>query len=436
LELTSGSRVGVIGGGPAGSLVSYFLLEMAALVDLQVELDLYEPRDFSTPGPQGCNMCGGIISESLVQLLAADGINLPPTVVQRAIDSYVLHTGQGVAHISTPVEEMRIAALHRGAGPAGAEPGTWVSFDGYLLDLACELGATHIPRRVSELTWREGRPVIHARGGPERSYDLVIGAVGVNGSGAQLFQGLVPAHEPPRTTRAGMAEIHLGRDGVQQHLGSAMHVFLLDLPGLKFAAIIPKGEYATVCLLGRDVDRQLLDLFLSQPQVREILPGEWTARSVACRCLPHLQIGAAKGCIGDRVVLMGDCAASRLYKDGIGAAYRTAKAVAATAMLHGVSARDFRAHYQTICRRLERDNRIGAMLFLGAPLLHRIRCLDRGMLRMVRVEEDRPAAHRRMGLILWDLFTGSAPYRDVLWRCISPRFLLSFGWQCVRALPG
>ena len=61
-----------LGGGPAGSFFSYFLLEMARDADVDVHLDIYEPRDFSQPGPAGCNMCGGIVSESLVQVLAAE----------------------------------------------------------------------------------------------------------------------------------------------------------------------------------------------------------------------------------------------------------------------------------------------------------------------------------------------------------------------------
>ena len=77
LELSEGSRIAVIGGGPAGSFLSYFLPEMASRVGLRVQVDIYEPRDFSRQGPPGCNMCAGIISESLVQILAAEGINLP-----------------------------------------------------------------------------------------------------------------------------------------------------------------------------------------------------------------------------------------------------------------------------------------------------------------------------------------------------------------------
>ena len=69
---------------------------------IDVRVDLNDPRGFSVPGPTGCNMCGGILSESLVQTLAADGINLPPPVVQRGIDSYDLHTDMGSVRIETP----------------------------------------------------------------------------------------------------------------------------------------------------------------------------------------------------------------------------------------------------------------------------------------------------------------------------------------------
>src|SRR3990172_4114775 len=103
-----GSRVGVIGGGPAGSMFAYFLLTFADRMDLHLEVDIYEPRDFAKPGPAGCNMCGGIVSESLLQALAVDGINLPPAIVQRGIDSYVLHSERDTVRIDTPLNEKRI----------------------------------------------------------------------------------------------------------------------------------------------------------------------------------------------------------------------------------------------------------------------------------------------------------------------------------------
>ena len=46
-SLRDGSRVAVVGGGPSGSFFTYFLLKMAAAIDLDIEVDIYDPRSFS-----------------------------------------------------------------------------------------------------------------------------------------------------------------------------------------------------------------------------------------------------------------------------------------------------------------------------------------------------------------------------------------------------
>ena len=51
--LQDGSRVAVIGAGPAGSMFSYFFLSMAETVGLDVDVDMFEPRRFCHRGPAG-----------------------------------------------------------------------------------------------------------------------------------------------------------------------------------------------------------------------------------------------------------------------------------------------------------------------------------------------------------------------------------------------
>jgi flavin-dependent dehydrogenase len=435
MELSDGSRVAVIGGGPAGSLTGYFILEMAERIDLRLELDIYEPRDFTRTGPAGCNMCGGIISESLVQLLAAEGINLPHSVVQTGIDSYIMHTDRGSVRIGTPLEEMRIAALHRGSGPKGCRTGQWESFDGFLLNLAVEKGANHLQSRVEDLRLVEGKPLIRTKEGAEQIYDLLVGAVGVNSTGLKLFNNLGIRFREPRTTKTCIQEIFLGREKVQQLLGNSMHVFLLDVPRLEFAAIIPKGEYATVCLLGHEVDRELVNSFMASPEVRACLPAEeLEAEKPACRCLPRINIGAGKNICADRVIMVGDCGVSRLYKDGIGAAYRAAKACAVTAVFQGISARDFRKYYLPVCRRMERDNRIGKLMFAGGVFFRKLPVLRRAILGMTGKEQRSRESSPHMSMVLWDMFTGSAPYRDVFLRCLLPGFIFRFAKECLKAV--
>ena len=441
--LGNGSRIGVVGGGPAGSFFSYFLLDIAQRVGLDLTLDLYEARDFSVLGAAGCNMCGGIISESLVQTLAAEGIILPPTVVERGIDSYVLHMDLANVRIETPRHEKRIAAVHRGGGPRGVTERRWLSFDGYLFDLALAKGARGIRGRVDEVSWSDGFPQVQTHGSPPRAYDLLAVAVGVNSGTLKLFERLGLGYKAPRTTKTYVSELYLGQKTVERYLGNSMHVFLLDLPRLEFAALIPKGDYATLCLLGREIDRSLVESFLAAPEVRQCLPPDWRGSRADCHCSPSINVRGAIRPFADRVVMIGDSGVTRLYKDGIGAAYRTAKAVAVTAIFEGISAESFRRHYLPVCRAIARDNALGKVTFAVTRQIQKRRYARQGVLRMVAREQKGEGGPRGMSTVLWDLFTGSAPYREVFLRTLRPSFLSRFlremlrgSWPFHRSQPG
>jgi flavin-dependent dehydrogenase len=434
--LADGSRVCVIGGGPAGSLTAFFLLKIADRIGTSLEVDIYEPKDFGACGPRACNMCGGIISESLVQLLAVEGINLPPELVQQGIDSYVLHTDGKEVKIRTPLNEMRIAALFRASGPKDAEPGRIAGLDKFLLDLACGLGARHVEAGVAKVTRRDDLPLVTDSKGVQKSYQLVVGAVGINKKGMQLFKELGLMYREPRTTRTAVMELKLGRENVSRHLGSSMHVFLLDIPGLEFAAIIPKGDYATVCVLGDDVDKALVTRFMQTVEVRSCLPESFSADQIACRCMPRINVGGARNIFDDRVVIVGDFGVTRLYKDGIGAAYRTAKACAVTALFHGVSGEDFRRYYWATPRRIEWDNFVGKLLFSGSFFFRKLAFLRAAMFAMTVREQKTQTQKPRMSMILWNMFTGSAPYQEVFRQGLMPGFLSRFALYCVSSLGG
>jgi flavin-dependent dehydrogenase len=434
LSLTDGSRVGVVGAGPAGALFAYFLLEMADRVGLDLRVDLYEARDFLQASPQGCNMCGGIVSESLVQNLASEGINLPATVIQRGIDSYHLHMDVGSVRIETPLHEMRIGAVHRGSGPRDVTLRDWDSFDQYLLQRALDRGAHLVRARVDGVELDAGRPVLVLRGGGRETYDLLAAAAGVNSSVLKAFEAAGIGYRSPRVTKTFIREYHLGRDVIGRTLGSSMHVFLLNIPRLEFAAIIPKGDYVTVCMLGDDIDNALVKAFLDAPEVRRCFPPEWQADGKSCQCMPHIAVRGADRPYADRFVFVGDCGVTRLYKDGIGAAYRTAKAAARTAVFEGVSAEAFRRQYGPICRKIEADNGMGRLAFVFTRVVQRARIARRTILRMTVDEQQRPGRLRRMSGILWDMFSGSAPYRDIFLRMLHPACAARFAWAFVQSV--
>jgi len=430
--LRDGARIAVIGGGPAGSFFSYFLLKMADAIDLDIEVDIFEPRSFSQCGPAGCNHCGGVVSESLVQILAAEGINLPASVVQRGIESYVIHMDVGDVAIESPAGEQRIAALYRGNGPREGGDTPLESFDGYLQGMAVDRGARVVRKLITDVEWRGGLPWLQSADGDVSQYDLVTVASGVNSNFIKMLDDHPAGFVPPRTTRGYICEFRSTEEEILRVLGSSVHVFLLSIPRFEFAAIIPKGPFATVVMVGDDLDQELVHAFLQDPVVRKCFPTDTTP--CVCSCSPLINLGNRKRPYGDRVVLVGDGGVTRLYKDGIGAAFRTAKAAATTAVFQGVSRKDFAKHYWPACRAIVNDNTVGKFMFATNTVFKHSRITRRAMLRMAQREQDKESAKPHMSSLLWNMFTGSAPYLEMFRGTLHPGFVSNLLFNLAAAI--
>ena len=424
MELTDGSRIAVIGGGPAGSFFSYYVLEYARRFDLELELDIFEAKDFTKIGSSGCNHCGGIISESLVQELATDGLVIPSDIIQRGINTYTMHTEQGTRRIHAPTDEQRIASVFRGCGPRGCLDKSLKGFDNYLLGLCQENGARLIPEKVTRLERTEDGVMVGCSKSALRKYDLVVGAVGLNPKALELFKGICPSYSLPEVTRAYISEFLMKPGDIEKSLGSSMHVFLLDLPQITFGALIPKYNYITLVLLGKDIDKDIVQNFISSNEVRSCFPEDFPVkRAVPCQCYPYINIAQGNHAYADRVVLIGDSASSKLYKNGIGAAFITAKAAASTVVFEGISERHFEKYYKPICRDLDKDNWVGKWIFWVTRIIQKSTVLKRGLLDLVGKEQAQEHLALRMSSALWDTFTGSAGYRNILRRFLHPSLL-------------
>ena len=308
------------------------------------------------------------------------------------------------------LQEKRIAAVYRGAGPRDIQVRKWGSFDHHLEELPLARGARVTRGRVTEISIDNGRPCLAVKGGEPQSYDLLVAAVGVNSPALKLFKELDFGYEPPQTTKTFIREYFLGEEVIAETLGDSMHVFLLNIPRLEFAAIIPKGDYVSVCLLGDAIDKELIDAFLNSDEVRDCMPDDWVPEPRSCQCSPKIAVKGALQPYGDRIVFVGDCGVTRLYKDGIGAAYKTAKACATTAVFEGISEEAFRRHYAPILKTILRDNAIGKVTFSGTKLIQMMPFARRAMLRMTQKEQSIPGRHKDISQVLWDMFTGSAAY--------------------------
>jgi flavin-dependent dehydrogenase len=427
LELQEQSQVAVIGGGPAGSFFTYFALDFAQRLGLEIQIDIYEAKDFDRPGPLGCNHCGGIVSESLIQMLSAEGIVLPSEVIRRGIDSYTLHLETGKAIIETPLHEQRIAAVYRGFGPKGADDDTQSSFDGYLLDLCKQNGAVAKHARVTEVERVDHGMMVRTNTLKEKKYDLVVGAGGLGKQYLELFGSVIPNFQPPKTTRTHICEFYMEEPLIDQYFGNSMHVFLLNIPHIQFGALIPKGHYVTLVLLGDKINGEIVQSFLSSKEVRDCFPPTvQIEKKPPCMCFPSINIQGAKTAYADRVILIGDSSSSKLYKNGIGSAYITGKAAAKTVIFQGISKADFESQYKPVCSDLDFDNNLGKLIFLITSMIQKSGILKKGIFRMVVDEQTKESKQRHMSSILWDTFTGSAPYNDILRRGLEPHtvFLL------------
>ena len=407
MPLANDSRVVIVGGGPAGSFAALHLLRFAAEAGVRLEVIILEARDFNRPGPGGCNKCAGILSSTLVHNLATLGLDLPPDVIQSELNAYVLHLGGGELPIRRPDPARRIVSIYRGSGPRLGEPPWPRSFDGWLLEQTLARGASLRRARVRVVQPGPRPIVVTARESLEA--DLVVLATGVNSRAP-----LDPAwgYRPPRTEIMAQDEVPLPGG----FFDDSVHIFFDYPPGLIFAGLIPKGRYANVSLLGRGLPPDAVGDFLEGQDLTALFPAGSPA---LCGCTPRVAVSAAAGYYADRLVVVGDAAVTRLYKDGIGAAFVTAKAAARTAIERGVRREDFAAGYRPICRRIAADNLYGRSLFQLWAINRRLPFLLNAWRRAILAEASLPPAAQIHTRVLWGMFTGDESYRQIFLVSIS-----------------
>jgi hypothetical protein len=146
-----------------------------------------------------------------------------------------------------------------------------------------------------------------------------------------------------------------------------------------------------------------------------------------------MNVGAPKVPYADRVVVCGDCGSTRLFKDGLGAAYLMGKALAKTVVFHGVGKQHFESVYRPVYDSIIQDNMFGRILFTATDIMRKNRTLTRGMLATVR-EEQHNYGPRTLSTVLWEMFTGNERYKNIFPKTLSPRMNLSLAANSLKAL--
>ncbi len=429
-KINTGSRVAIIGGGPAGSFVALYLLHYAGERGIHPEITIYQQRDFNKLGPKGCKGCAGILSISLLRNLDELGLTIPDEIVQSKIEHYAVHSPFTSISISNPEKGVQIVSIYRGGGPRIFRYENPISFDSWLLRQAQERGAMVENQTVSRI-YLEQEAGIEVDG-KKLGYDLVVLAPGVNTRPIPIL-GL--EYVSPKTRIMAQDELYAGTPQVESRLGNTAHAFLIPHSGLIFGTLVPKGPFINVSVLSSGESPVSVTDFLSHDIVRRILPDRYER---ACGCQPRAVVGPARNYYADRFVAVGDAAVSRLYKDGIGSSLLTAREAARTVVYHGLSRQDFKRYYQPFCNAMSQDNWWGRLLFSINDWTKDSRVFLLAQHRLIGDERRSATGSQPFTKAAWGMFTGNYSYTSIARMVLGPaslvRLLAALFWESVTGL--
>lgn len=355
-------KIAVVGGGPAGSFFAINLLREARRIRRHVDVLIIE-KNWSSEGRskyRKCNFGAGGISPRLNEMMEEYGIHIPVEIIQDEIHRIWIHGLWKNIPIKVP-KEMRMSSVFRGSLPPELAQ-RHIGFDAFLLEKAIEEGAQVLAGNVEEIVMTDsGMPsmAVQMTSGEMKSIQASFVAVstGVNAERGEDYgnSGIIrsiiqlnPHFIPAKLRKTIVFELKVGCRSLGKNLKGEVYFIEYgskDLP-LEHIALVPKGEYLTVAVIGQYVDKASLPKeaaavirsILKLPQLQRIFP-DIAASPVACACWPMMTVSVAKNPYADRLALIGDAVGARLYKDGLYSAYLTASRLAQAVLHEGIDKR-------------------------------------------------------------------------------------------------
>ena len=443
IQLSNNSKIAIIGGGPAGSFFANDAIREAKRLGIDIQITIFNSKDFSQRGPIGCNMSASVIAGTLHAKLTRDGIILPESIIRQEIKGYYFQTEEYGIELYKPDQTSKssIMAVYRGNGPLYSTHTESHSFDDFLLQNVIKQGVNVIPESVLDINFPSSldSPVTltYGKSGQHHSMeaDLVVGAFGINSNMANKVEDLGFGYIPPKTIRTCQMEIPLDPAFIKDSFKDNIQVFALGIEPFRFASMVPKGNYVTVSLVGsRDLTSNDLIDFLNHRTVRKKLPHDWEMPEKFCMCLPKIVLSHSKNPFTDRLVLVGDASISRIFKNGLESAYITSQLAVRAAFEYGISSDDFARHYYKPARKLlAMDNKLGAVILAISDFVTSQNWLVKA--RLSYVEDKRGSwIANHLNTLLWNMVTGDAPYHKILVQALNPLFQIKLIPVTIKAL--
>jgi len=440
-SLMNGDRVVIVGGGPAGSFFAIHLLREARQLGRKIEVVIVEKRgpsdlNFIDFQCKGCNYCAGIISPRLNEILDECGLAVPEEIIQGHIDYVWIHGQWKNVRLRVP-NDKRMYSVYRGSLP-GRRTGRPSGFDGFLLGEAVKEGARILYGEVEAIAYSASRmPVVTVKTptGQKISLDasFVSIATGINAHYGCDYRAneliasvkqLNPTFVPGKSRRTLIFELDVGEDFLRRNMNHEIYFIEYGSKhlALEHTALIPKGRFLTVAMIGKCIDKavlprdiqQIIRAFLTLPQVDRMLPGI-AAAPLACACAPRMTVATATSPFGDRFAIIGDAVGARLNKDGLYSAHATASQLVHAVLHEGTDQRALARGYGKTVRWLVTDNRSGRIVFavsrlaFSMPLVSRI--VYQAFATEYKVYDERS---RPLSVMLWKIASGTTDYKGVL----------------------
>jgi flavin-dependent dehydrogenase len=451
LKLIDGSKVVIIGGGPSGSFFALNLLRKANKLGRKIEVFILEKKPTLSIQGQNvtecfigeCNYCAGGLSPRVCDALTDLGLDLPPEIILDTAE--IINVFADWKTISLDVLR-DIKSVYRGSRPKGRTDSNY-NFDNFLLSSAANEGAKIINAEVTDLRYsREGKIIVSYNGNTlELVTDFVAFAGGVNGKlghrpddaeiPVSFLKKMIPRFELPEVRKTIIFELStMGNDDFIQKIKGELYFILHGSDNLKLEmiSIVPKGEYITVVLIGKCIDKakpkdnlRIIDEFMHLPHIKTILP-EWLKLKNICVCSPFMTTGVAKEPFGDRIVVIGDMFTSNLYKDGIGSAFEISANIAEAALSIGIDKTSLRKGYMPVIRKYKINNILGKLVFLFIRICFSNVLFSRIIYQAVITErKTQERKHRKLEKILWNIASGEDNYRNIILNMYHPFALWS-----------
>jgi flavin-dependent dehydrogenase len=451
LQLKDGSKVVIIGGGPAGSFLAINLLRKAKRFGRKIEVIIMEKKKAINISEQKgsecyigeCNYCAGVLSPKICEALKNLGLILPSDVIMDK--AFIINIFADWKTISLEVLR-EMTSVYRGSRPRGRDDSIY-NFDSFLLESTVKEGARIITTEVTGLGYsKDGRVVVNYNGNSQiMESDFVAFAGGVNGVVGNKFDAeeqpvsylhrIMPGFQPPKIRRAIIFELNAGENDRFMHkINGELYYILHGSRSLKLEmiSIAPKGKYITVVLIGPSIDNstnkdnlRIINEFMSLPNIRKILPQGAKLRNI-CICRPNMVTGAAKNPYGDRIAVVGDMLTANLYKDGIGSAYELSTKLAEVVLTRGIDKRSLKKGYGPVIKKYQTNNALGKLVFLFIRIFFSNSLYSRIIYQAVITERKTKAREkRRLENILWNTASGEGSYKNIILTMFHPLVIWS-----------